>query len=427
MQIRRSSLYLALGAAAACAQRRNFLPPNQLSIIRTRGVQGGRRVDTGSEWPSGADRRPPASCSVCPQLRLLLRAPLTDGVKAAEGRAGLSASHHQPLRHGRSPQSAGVAARWREVGCGEVSSKATSFGASSERSVWGQFAVGIQEQQQRRRQRRQQEEEVEESRPFQRRSPGDASVNARAMSRRKQGNPQHLSQREITQVEHPDGGLVSDSLPPHVHGLPSHPLDLPPHPLEPSLAHALPPGLHADHDLLTCGQCQMTFPLGDILLFIEHKKKQCQTPLLANGCYDKMTDRGGGGGGSPTLQGLHHQRVELRKVVEPVEIGVQVTPEEEEEVGGRRQRDGRRERTPTKGICPKQENTPTVQRLQLKSRLLDTSVEAGPSSSERVTLWFSLRCKTLCLALNFINILPGCYSCARQLVLQCYCGACTAT
>lgn len=26
---------------------------------------------------------------------------------------------------------------------------------------------------------------------------GDASVNARAMSRRKQGNPQHLSQREI--------------------------------------------------------------------------------------------------------------------------------------------------------------------------------------------------------------------------------------
>ena len=42
------------------------------------------------------------------------------------------------------------------------------------------------------------EEEEEESRPVQRRSPGDASVNARAMSRRKQGNPQHLSQREIT-------------------------------------------------------------------------------------------------------------------------------------------------------------------------------------------------------------------------------------
>uniref|UniRef100_A0A4W6FCD2 BCL11 transcription factor B n=1 Tax=Lates calcarifer TaxID=8187 RepID=A0A4W6FCD2_LATCA len=109
----------------------------------------------------------------------------------------------------------------------------------------------------------------------------------------------------------------------------------------PSLAHALPPGLHSDHDLLTCGQCQMTFPLGDILLFIEHKKKQCQTLLLANGCYDKMTDRGGGG--SPTL-----------KVVEPVEIGIQVTPEEEEE------------RTPTKGICPKQENS-------LAGRLINTN------------------------------------------------------
>uniref|UniRef100_A0A8C2XHA7 BCL11 transcription factor B n=1 Tax=Cyclopterus lumpus TaxID=8103 RepID=A0A8C2XHA7_CYCLU len=143
------------------------------------------------------------------------------------------------------------------------------------------------------------------------------------MSRRKQGNPQHLSQREITR----------------------------------NLAHALPPGLHVDHDLLTCGQCQMTYPLGDILLFIEHKKKQCQTPLLANGCYDKMSHRGGGGGGgSPTLQSLHHhaQRGELRKVVKPVEIGIQVTPEEEEEDVGR---GGRRERTPIKGICPKQENT----------------------------------------------------------------------
>lgn len=119
------------------------------------------------------------------------------------------------------------------------------------------------------------------------------------------------------------------------------------------MAHTLPPGLHVDHDLLTCGQCQMTLPLGDILLFIEHKKKQCQLPLLANGCYDKMADRGGGGG-SPTLQSLHHhtQRGELRKVVEPVEIGIQVTPEEED-VGGRE----RGERIPTKGICPKQENT----------------------------------------------------------------------
>lgn len=55
------------------------------------------------------------------------------------------------------------------------------------------------------------------------------------------------------------------------------------------------------------------------------------------------------------MQSLHEhiQKGELRKVVEPVEIGIQVTPEEEE-VGGA---DGR-ERMPTKGICPKQENTP---------------------------------------------------------------------
>ncbi|XP_010793794.1 B-cell lymphoma/leukemia 11B-like [Notothenia coriiceps] len=179
------------------------------------------------------------------------------------------------------------------------------------------------------------------------------------MSRRKQGNPQHLSQREITpEVELPDGGLLSDSLsfhPLHPLRLPSHPLGLPPHPLDSSLAPALPPGLHADHDLLTCGQCQVTFPLGDILLFIEHKKKQCQTPLLLNGCYEKMSDRGGGGG-SPSLQSLHQhaQRGGLRKVLQPVEVGIQVTPEEEE-VG----RGERRERTPIKGIFPKQEHTPT--------------------------------------------------------------------
>nr|XP_046269913.1 B-cell lymphoma/leukemia 11B-like [Scatophagus argus] len=175
------------------------------------------------------------------------------------------------------------------------------------------------------------------------------------MSRRKQGNPQHLSQREITlEVEHPDGHLLSEPLPPHLLSLSSHRLNLPTHTLEPSLVHTLPSSLHADHDLLTCGQCQMTLPLGDILLFIEHKKKQCQISLLANGCCDKVNDRGGSGG-SPPLQSLHHQvqRGELRKMVEPVEIGIQVTPEEEEVGGGERG-----ERMPTKGICPKQENTP---------------------------------------------------------------------
>ncbi|KAF7202268.1 B-cell lymphoma/leukemia 11B-like [Nothobranchius furzeri] len=180
------------------------------------------------------------------------------------------------------------------------------------------------------------------------------------MSRRKQGNPQHLSQRETPpEVEHhPDGALLSDALA-------SRPLGLLPHPLDPSLAHALPPGLHADHDLLTCGQCQVTFPLGDILLFIEHKKKQCQSPLLHNGCCDKANDRGGGGRGGGGLQSLHQYA--QRKVVEPVEIGIQVTPEEEEVVGRRGDGGERGEKTPSKRICPKQENPPAGRSKDLLS------------------------------------------------------------
>ncbi|KAK3537886.1 hypothetical protein QTP70_022158, partial [Hemibagrus guttatus] len=105
--------------------------------------------------------------------------------------------------------------------------------------------------------------------------------------------------------------------------------------LDPNMVAPLPPGL-GDHDLLTCGQCQETFPLGHILLFIEHKKKQCHGPAGAHGCYDKMADRS-----SPSPP-----RTELRKVEEPVEIGIQVTPEDEDE----------RLLTPLKGICPKQES-----------------------------------------------------------------------
>uniref|UniRef100_A0A8C6M3T6 BCL11 transcription factor B a n=1 Tax=Nothobranchius furzeri TaxID=105023 RepID=A0A8C6M3T6_NOTFU len=186
------------------------------------------------------------------------------------------------------------------------------------------------------------------------------------MSRRKQGNPQHLSQRETPpEVEHhPDGALLSDALA-------SRPLGLLPHPLDPSLAHALPPGLHADHDLLTCGQCQVTFPLGDILLFIEHKKKQCQSPLLHNGCCDKANDRGGGGRGGGGLQSLHQYA--QRKVVEPVEIGIQVTPEEEEVVGRRGDGGERGEKTPSKRICPKQENPPAEIRTQTSHPVLGLS------------------------------------------------------
>lgn len=87
-------------------------------------------------------------------------------------------------------------------------------------------------------------------------------------------------------------------------------------------------------DLLTCGQCQMNFPLGDILIFIEHKKKQCGAGL--GPCYDKGLDKG-----SPPPS----SRPELRRVSEPVEIGIQVTPDEDDHL-----------LLPTKGICPKQEN-----------------------------------------------------------------------
>lgn len=146
--------------------------------------------------------------------------------------------------------------------------------------------------------------------------------------------------------------FFADSLMPHQ-------LCLPPHALESNLANVLPPSLHTDHDMLTCGQCQMTLPLGDILLFIEHKKMKCQTMLLANGCHDKISDRGGE---SPAQQGVLHlnQGGEQKQVVEPVEIGIQVTPEEEEQLveeGRRGEKVEKRMKTPSNGICLKQENT----------------------------------------------------------------------
>ncbi|XP_036986118.2 B-cell lymphoma/leukemia 11B isoform X4 [Artibeus jamaicensis] len=139
------------------------------------------------------------------------------------------------------------------------------------------------------------------------------------MSRRKQGNPQHLSQRElITQADHVEAAILEED-----EGLEIE---------EPSGLGLLVGG--PDPDLLTCGQCQMNFPLGDILVFIEHKKKQCGGSLGA--CYDKGLDKG-----SPPPS----SRAELRKVSEPVEIGIQVTPDEDDHL-----------LSPTKGICPKQEN-----------------------------------------------------------------------
>ncbi|XP_058511556.1 B-cell lymphoma/leukemia 11B isoform X4 [Ochotona princeps] len=139
------------------------------------------------------------------------------------------------------------------------------------------------------------------------------------MSRRKQGNPQHLSQRElITQADHAEAAILDED-----EGLEIE---------EPGSLGLMLAG--PDPDLLTCGQCQMNFPLGDILVFIEHKKKQCGGSLA--GCYDKGLDKA-----SPPPS----SRSELRKVAEPVEVGIQVTPDEDEHL-----------LSPTKGICPKQEN-----------------------------------------------------------------------
>ncbi|XP_008823869.1 B-cell lymphoma/leukemia 11B isoform X6 [Nannospalax galili] len=138
------------------------------------------------------------------------------------------------------------------------------------------------------------------------------------MSRRKQGNPQHLSQRElITQADHVEAAILEED-----EGLEIE---------EPSSLGLMVGG--PDPDLLTCGQCQMNFPLGDILVFIEHKKKQCGG---LGTCYDKGLDKG-----SPPPS----SRSELRRVSEPVEIGIQVTPDEDDHL-----------LSPTKGICPKQEN-----------------------------------------------------------------------
>ncbi|XP_051946239.1 B-cell lymphoma/leukemia 11A-like isoform X2 [Xyrauchen texanus] len=74
----------------------------------------------------------------------------------------------------------------------------------------------------------------------------------------------------------------------------------------------------------------MNFPLGDILIFIEHKRKQCNGTL----CMDKAVDKPP----SPS----HN---ELRRASNPVEVGVQVTPEDDDCLS-----------TSSRGICPKQEN-----------------------------------------------------------------------
>lgn len=113
-----------------------------------------------------------------------------------------------------------------------------------------------------------------------------------------------------------------------------------PEPSTPSPRRAGP----EEHDLLTCGQCQTNFPLGDILVFIEHKRRLCRGPGNRLGSFSKPGETGGimGLNISPRARSL-----ELVRGSVPVEVGVQVTPGGEE--------DAERRLTPAKGICPKQE------------------------------------------------------------------------
>uniref|UniRef100_A0A3Q2Y7X6 BCL11 transcription factor A b n=1 Tax=Hippocampus comes TaxID=109280 RepID=A0A3Q2Y7X6_HIPCM len=129
------------------------------------------------------------------------------------------------------------------------------------------------------------------------------------MSRRKQGKPQHLSKRDFS--PEPLSGTVPEE-------------DCQE---SPRLGVAQDEPLKGDQDLLTCGQCQSRFPLADILLFIEHKRRQCHGSL----CTDKPLDR------PPSSP--------LSSVCHPVEVAVQVSPQDEDCLS-----------TPLQGIIPKQEN-----------------------------------------------------------------------
>ncbi|XP_059929774.1 uncharacterized protein LOC132473584 [Gadus macrocephalus] len=103
-----------------------------------------------------------------------------------------------------------------------------------------------------------------------------------------------------------------------------------------------------EQDLLTCGQCQATFPLADILLFIEHKRKRCHGPpclprdAVGGRGLDKPPSPSPGPGPDATpalglgalglgalgLGALRAQHQHLRR--RPVEVGVQATLAEED-------------------------------------------------------------------------------------------------
>uniref|UniRef100_A0A8C7CKE4 BCL-11A-like CCHC zinc finger domain-containing protein n=1 Tax=Oncorhynchus kisutch TaxID=8019 RepID=A0A8C7CKE4_ONCKI len=137
------------------------------------------------------------------------------------------------------------------------------------------------------------------------------------MSRRKQGKPQHLSKREFSPEP------LSAVLPPDEE-----------HEDHPRLGQHGDDRilLKGDQDLLTCGQCHARFPLAHILLFIEHKRRQCRGAP----CTDKTLDDGHRR--SPSAVPLASR---------PLEVAVQVSPRNDDEDCLS---------TPTHGIIPKQEN-----------------------------------------------------------------------
>ncbi|KAK5853622.1 hypothetical protein PBY51_014762 [Eleginops maclovinus] len=153
------------------------------------------------------------------------------------------------------------------------------------------------------------------------------------MSRRKQGKPQHLSKRDFSPAEPLSAAVVlseelSERSSEHSEesgSLNGH------HPVGSSLGrlsrlgHGTHPSL--EQDLLTCGQCQATFPLADILLFIEHKRKRCHGPpcLTVGRGLDKPPSPSPGLAltPSPMFGSLRSRR--------PVEVGVQATLAEDDE------------------------------------------------------------------------------------------------
>lgn len=122
----------------------------------------------------------------------------------------------------------------------------------------------------------------------------------------------------------------------------------------PRLGVAQDEPLKGDQDLLTCGQCHSRFPLADILLFIEHKRRQCHGGL----CVDKPLDRPPSSPlASPLSTSSTHSRTQHqqpRRPRQPVEVAVQVSPQDEDCLSA-----------PLQGIIPKQEHV-TGKWLELK-------------------------------------------------------------